>query len=94
MSYNFLHQLCASLYGVELADKRKEEPRLRSVEEKLIYLNKLGYEHVLDKKQIVPEILYLCDEVIAGYTASIKYNVKRIMISHFHLHENSPDRLL
>ncbi|MFD3449904.1 transglutaminase-like domain-containing protein [Microbacteriaceae bacterium 4G12] len=56
----FLHQHCASLYGVELEDKRKEEPWLRSVDEKLIYLNKLGYEHVLDKKQLEDKMIAIC----------------------------------
>ncbi|MDR7855020.1 transglutaminase-like domain-containing protein [Tissierella sp.] len=55
-----LHQHWAERYGVELTDKRNEEPWIRSVEEKLIFLNNRGYNHVLDKKRIEDKILGIC----------------------------------
>lgn len=56
----FLHQHWAKRYGLELEDKRRKEPWLRSVEEKLKYLNKLGYEHVSDKKQLQDKMIAIC----------------------------------
>lgn len=55
-----LHQHWAKSYGLEIEDKRREEPWLRSVEEKLIYLNKLGYSHVLDKKELKDKMIGIC----------------------------------
>lgn len=56
----FLHQHWAKRYGLELDDKRKEEPWLRSVEEKLAFLNKSGYEHIMDKKSIEHKMIAIC----------------------------------
>lgn len=56
----FLHQHWAKRYGIELDDKRRKEPWQRSVEEKLIYLSKLGYEHVLDKKELKNKMIAIC----------------------------------
>lgn len=55
-----LHKHWAERYGVESKDRRHEEPWLRSIEEKLIYLNKLGYNHVSDKKKIEDKMLGIC----------------------------------
>lgn len=56
----FLHQHWAKRYGLQLEDKRNEEPWMRGVEEKLIFLNKQGYQHVLDKKQIKDKMIAIC----------------------------------
>lgn len=55
-----LHKAWAERYGVELKGKKHEEPWLRSVEEKLIHLDKLGYKHVQHKKSIENKILGIC----------------------------------
>ena len=55
-----MHKHWAESYGVEVKDKRHEEPSLRSIEEKLIHLNKLGYNHVSDKRSIEEKILGIC----------------------------------
>lgn len=56
----FLHQHWAKSYGLDMEDIRKEEPRIRSVEEKLTFLNKKGYQHVLDKKQMNDKMIAIC----------------------------------
>lgn len=56
----FLHQHWAKRYGLELDDKRKEEPWLRSIEEKLIFLNQSGYSHVMDKRPIENKMIAIC----------------------------------
>ncbi len=55
-----LHQHWAEAYGVELSDKRKEEPFIRRFEDKLIFLRNVGYNHISDKKQNENKIIGIC----------------------------------
>lgn len=64
-----LHQHWAKSYGLELEDKRNTEPWIRSIEEKLIYLNKLGYEHVMDKKKFEDKMIAVCRDFSVMATA-------------------------
>jgi len=56
----FIHQHWAKRYGIELDDRRKEEPCLRSIEEKLMFLNRSGYSHVMDKRPIENKMIAIC----------------------------------
>lgn len=55
-----IHQHWAERYGLQLEEERNKEPRLRSVEEKLIFLNKQGFRHVSDKKQLKDKMVAIC----------------------------------
>ena len=55
-----IHQHWAERYGVEQNEKRKEETLLRSVDEKLIYIQELGYKHVTDKKEAKHKMFGIC----------------------------------
>lgn len=55
-----LHQHWSKAYGVELSEERRKEPWIRSFEEKLIFLNKLGYKHVSDKKEVQNRMIGIC----------------------------------
>lgn len=55
-----LHQHWASSYGVNLDRKRKQETWLRSFEEKLKFLKKVGFTHVSDKKKAGNKMVGIC----------------------------------
>jgi hypothetical protein len=55
-----LHQHWSEAYGVRLSDERKKEPFLRSFEEKLILLSKLGYTHVSEQRANENKIIGIC----------------------------------
>jgi hypothetical protein len=55
-----LHQHWSEAYGVMLSDERKKEPFLRSFEEKLIFLSKLGYTHVSEQRMNENKIIGIC----------------------------------
>lgn len=55
-----LHQHWSGAYGLELSEERKKEPWLRSFEEKLIYLDKLGYTHVSEQKPNENKMISIC----------------------------------
>lgn len=56
----FLHQHWAQRYGVELEPERRQEPWIRAVEEKLVFLNKQGYQHVSDKRSVEDKMVAVC----------------------------------
>ncbi|WP_105615196.1 transglutaminase-like domain-containing protein [Vallitalea okinawensis] len=55
-----LHQHWAKRYGIELDEENVKEPWVRSVEEKLIHLNKVGYEHITDQKELKDKMISIC----------------------------------
>lgn len=55
-----LHQHWSESYGVKLSDERKREPFIRSFEDKLIFLSKLGYTHISDKKHDENKMIGIC----------------------------------
>lgn len=55
-----LHEQWSEAYGVQLDDERRREPWIRSFEEKLIYLNKLGYTHVSEQKSNENKMIAIC----------------------------------
>jgi hypothetical protein len=55
-----LHQHWSRAYGLELSDERTKEPFIRSFEEKLIFLNKLGFTHVSQQKTNENKMISIC----------------------------------
>jgi hypothetical protein len=55
-----LHQHWSKAYGVELSDERKREPFIRSFEDKLKFLNNLGYSHVSEQKSNENKMIGIC----------------------------------
>jgi hypothetical protein len=65
----FLHQHWANAYGLELDEERTKEPWLRSFEEKLNFLNKLGYNHVSEPKPLENKMIAICRDFSVTATA-------------------------
>jgi hypothetical protein len=55
-----LHQHWSRAYGLELSEERTKEPFIRSFEEKLIFLNKLGFTHVSEQKTNENKMISIC----------------------------------
>ena len=55
-----MHQYWSEAYGVKVTEQRKREPFIRSFEDKLIFLSKLGYTHVSDKKANENKMMGIC----------------------------------
>ncbi len=55
-----LHQHWSKAYGLELIDERKKEPFVRSFEDKLVFLNKRGFNHVSDKRADESKMISIC----------------------------------
>jgi hypothetical protein len=55
-----LHQHWSGAYGLELSDERKKEPFIRSFEEKLVFLNNIGFTHVSEQKTNENKIISIC----------------------------------
>ncbi len=55
-----LHQHWSEAYGVKLTEQRKREPFIRSFEDKLIFLSKLGYTHISDQKLNENKMIGIC----------------------------------
>lgn len=55
-----LHQHWSKAYGLELSEERKKEPFLRSFEEKLIFLNELGFTHVSEHRTNENKMISIC----------------------------------
>ncbi|NLM57601.1 MAG: transglutaminase domain-containing protein [Clostridium sp.] len=55
-----LHQHWAKAYGLELSEERKKEPFIRSFEEKLIFLNKMGFNHVSEQRSNENKMVSIC----------------------------------
>ncbi len=55
-----LHQHWTEAYGVKLSEERKQEPFIRSFEDKLIFLSNLGYTHVSEKKTSENKMIGIC----------------------------------
>lgn len=55
-----LHQHWSEVYGLELSDERKKEPFIRRFEDKLIFLNKLGFTHVSEQRTNENKIISIC----------------------------------
>lgn len=55
-----LHQHWSNAYGLKLSDERKKEPWIRSFEDKLIFLNNLGFNHVSDIKTNENKMISIC----------------------------------
>ncbi|BFH61850.1 transglutaminase-like domain-containing protein [Paenibacillus azoreducens] len=55
-----LHQHWSEVYGLELSDERKKEPFIRSFEDKLIFLNKLGFTHVSEQRTNDHKMISIC----------------------------------
>ncbi|WP_461612959.1 transglutaminase-like domain-containing protein [Clostridium sp. Marseille-QA1073] len=55
-----LHQHWSEVYGLELSDERKKEPFIRSFEDKLIFLNKLGFTHVSEQRTNENKMISIC----------------------------------
>ncbi|WDV44342.1 transglutaminase-like domain-containing protein [Clostridiaceae bacterium M8S5] len=56
----FLHQFWAERYGIKLTKEQKNEPLLRSVEEKLIHLQSIGYSHITQEKELKDKMISIC----------------------------------
>lgn len=55
-----LHQHWSRAYGLELSEERNQEPNLRSFEEKLIFLNQRGCQHVSEKRGAADRMIGIC----------------------------------
>lgn len=55
-----LHQHWSKAYGLELSEERKKEPLLRSFEEKLVFLNELGFIHVSEHRTNENKMVSIC----------------------------------
>lgn len=55
-----LHQHWSKAYGLELSEERKQEPNLRSLEEKLIFLSQRGCRHVSEKRAVPDRMIGIC----------------------------------
>ncbi|OZV13045.1 transglutaminase [Tissierella sp. P1] len=55
-----LHQHWSEVYGLELGDERKKEPFIRSFEDKLVFLNKLGFTHVSEQRTNENKMISIC----------------------------------
>ena len=55
-----LHQHWSEAYGVKLTEERKMEPFIRNFEDKLIFLSKLGYTHISEKKLNENKMIGIC----------------------------------
>ena len=55
-----LHQHWTEAYGVKLSEERKKEPFIRSFEDKLIFLSKLGCTHVSEERESENKIIGIC----------------------------------
>lgn len=55
-----LHQHWSEVYGLELSDERKKEPFIRSFEDKLVFLNKLGFTHVSEQRTNENKMISIC----------------------------------
>lgn len=55
-----LHQHWSGIYGLELSEERKKEPFIRSFEDKLIFLNKLGFTHVSEQRANERKMIAIC----------------------------------
>lgn len=55
-----LHQHWSGVYGLELTDERKKEPFIRNFEDKLIFLNKLGFTHVSEQRPNENKMISIC----------------------------------
>lgn len=64
-----LHQHWSKAYGLELSEERMKEPFIRSFEEKLIFLNKLGFTHVSEQKANENKIISICRDFSIVATA-------------------------
>lgn len=55
-----LHQHWSEAYGLKLTEERKREPFIRSFEDKLIFLSKLGYNHISEQKPNENKMIGIC----------------------------------
>ena len=55
-----LHEHWVGHYGVELDDKKRKEPWIRSVNDKLIHLREKGFTHVSDRLDHQSKIIGIC----------------------------------
>lgn len=56
----FLHQHWAGAYGLQLTEERKQEPWIRSFEEKLSFLQNQDYRHVSEVHPLEKKMIGIC----------------------------------
>lgn len=64
-----LHQHWSAHYGIMLSDQQKEEPFIRGIDDKLLFLNVKGFDHVSDHKEHKDKMIGICRDFSVMATA-------------------------